>query len=390
MQKLEVAAVVGLAILLSGGMVFMWFESNAQSASHQEYIMQTNARTEDLARQIKELSTEIEAIRGEAAPASASQELGTTKVNRSEVEAVFEEPPALPVGKAVAMPSVRINGSEDAKIESQRATGGPHYGGTGDKAHLGGFVQFDKDGVSPRLWRVMLQKFTVRSFLDVGCGRGISTSWFWLHGAKILCLEGSHDAVERSLLPRDRIVEHDFSRGPYWPDDTYDVAWSVEFLEHVGRPYMHNYMPAFHKAALIMVTHSNWGGWHHVEVHDGEWWDHRMTSQGFVYSERLTNLVRQEATEGRLDPTPNGETFHAQHVWTTMRVYINPPVARLPKHDHLLGEPGCFTDYNQPNEECGGDDKLPERYLPLKGAFEPDDKWLDLVFKDVPKVEPDA
>jgi hypothetical protein len=41
----------------------------------------------------------------------------------------------------------------------------------------------------------------------------------------------------------------------------------VEFTEHVGRNYQPNYITAFRKAALIFVSHSLWGGWHHVEVH---------------------------------------------------------------------------------------------------------------------------
>ena len=143
---------------------------------------------------------------------------------------------------------------------------GVKYGGEGDKQHLGGFIKFDKDGVSPRAWRYMMQNLTVKSVVDVGCGRGISTLWFKSHGARVLCLEGSHDAVTHSHLPAENIVEHDFSRGPYWPQETFDVLWSVEFLEHVGRPYMKNYLPAFHKAALIFASHSIWGGWHHVEV----------------------------------------------------------------------------------------------------------------------------
>ena len=48
-------------------------------------------------------------------------------------------------------------------------------------------------------------------------------------------MEGSHDGVMKSLLPPELIVEHDFSRGPWWPEETYDAAWSVEFLEHVAR-----------------------------------------------------------------------------------------------------------------------------------------------------------
>lgn len=56
-----------------------------------------------------------------------------------------------------------------------------------------------------------------------------------------------------------------------WPEKTYDLAWSVEVLEHVGRPFMRNYQAAFHKAAIIFVTFASTGGWHHVEVHQENW-----------------------------------------------------------------------------------------------------------------------
>ena len=100
-------------------------------------------------------------------------------------------------------------------------------------------------------------------------------------------MEGSHDAYLNSVLPdKDKqMVEHDFSRGPYWPSKTYDAVWSVEFLEHVsfctwllqelfvsvlashphiyyisaskvGRNFHKNYLPVFRKAAILFVTHS--------------------------------------------------------------------------------------------------------------------------------------
>lgn len=79
----------------------------------------------------------------------------------------------------------------------------------------------------------------IHSILDVGCGRGISTSWFIMNGMDTLCVEGSHDAYLNSVLPdKDKqMVEHDFSRGPYWPAKTYDAVWCVEFLEHVSFCY---------------------------------------------------------------------------------------------------------------------------------------------------------
>ena len=146
------------------------------------------------------------------------------------------------------------------------------YQGGSDAMHLGGFTDLDVDGLSPRVWRYMMQNLTVKSVIDVGCGKGISTSWFKAHGARVQCVEGSSEAVKNSRLPPELVVEHDFSQGSWWPNRTFDAAWSVEFTEHVGRQYMHNYLPIFDSAALIFVSHSHWGGWHHVEVHDNDWW----------------------------------------------------------------------------------------------------------------------
>ena len=171
-------------------------------------------------------------------------------------------PPNMP--SALAAGEVTISDAEREKMNARRKA----YGGKNDLPHLGGFVANDTSGQSTPLWNWMQKELVVRSLVDVGCGRGISTRWFLDHGGDVLCVEGSHDAVEQSLLPPQLIVEHDFSRGPWWPNKTYDVAWSVEFLEHVGRHFSKNYMPIFRRSALAFVTHSTWGGWHHVEVHN--------------------------------------------------------------------------------------------------------------------------
>ena len=79
----------------------------------------------------------------------------------------------------------------------------------------------DTAGQSPSLYVHLLKRINVRSVLDVGCGRGISTKWFLDHGVDVLCVEGSKDTIAQSFLPRDRIVQHDFSLGPWWPSKTY-------------------------------------------------------------------------------------------------------------------------------------------------------------------------
>jgi hypothetical protein len=75
------------------------------------------------------------------------------------------------------------------------------------------------------------------------------------------------------------------------------------------------------------MTHSFWGGWHHVEVHEDLWWILKMTAMGFVYSEDLTKQIRSKGKEDRyLDFTnPRNESdkksfFTGQHIGMSMLV----------------------------------------------------------------------
>lgn len=244
-------------------------------------------------------------------PTTTSSSSKSSHVPREEE---LRYPLAIPQGEAVALPSVRVS--------EQHVSDRSIYGGTGDKKHLGGFTDIDISGISPAAWKWIVQRMNVKSILDVGCGRGISTSWFLMHGVDALCVEGSHDAKERTMLPdpEHQMVEHDFSRGPWWPSQTYDAVWCVEFLEHVGRDYHHNYLPALRKAGILFTSHSIWGGWHHVEVHKGHWWKHKFQQYGFQFSPELTQAVRTAAWNETKNPNkgvaPNGAKLDATHVFS--------------------------------------------------------------------------
>lgn len=174
----------------------------------------------------------------------------TSSLRSSHHQISYFNPLGVPEGKAQNLPSIRV---EEENVDRTI------YGGKGDKKHLGGFTEIDMAGISPGVWKHAVQNWTVQSVLDVGCGRGISTSWFVTHGLRTECVEGSHDAIERSMVPDKSILtEHDFSRGPWWPEETFDMVWSVEFLEHVNLQFHFNYITTFRKAAIIMVTSSRW------------------------------------------------------------------------------------------------------------------------------------
>lgn len=300
----------------------------------------------------------------------------------------FACPLGLPAGKSQTLPSIRISNEEDQKID-RRIDKKRSYGGQGDQAHLGGFTEIDLSGISPASWKWMVQKLNIKSVLDVGCGRGISTAWFVMHGLDALCVEGSHDAYQNSLLPspETQIVEHDFSRGPWWPEKTYDAVWCVEFLEHVGRNFHQNYLPAFRKAGLIFASHSVWGGWHHVEVHDHTWWIEKMSMYGFIYHHDFSMQVRQLARlekKGNI-PAPNGETYKPHHIWSTMQVFVNPSVTALPQHAHLLYEPGCYQGRENRQlvqrecESLENETALPSSFKPLNITSQQDEQWFERI-----------
>lgn len=304
----------------------------------------------------------------------------------------------IPEGEAVALPSLRISAEDSAKDDRKI------YGGAGDKKHLGGFTEIDIHGIAPMVWKDMVTYFGIKSIIDVGCGRGISTSWFVTHGLDTLCVEGSHDAVERTMLPDPSIItEHDFSRGPWWPGRTLDAVWSVEFLEHVGRNYHQNYIPIFRKAALIFVTSSRWGGWHHVEVHPDEWWIEKYRSYGFIFSQTLTDRVREKAYTDKANMFPlgdrgQGDKYNPQHIFLSMKVFINPAVASLPEHQHLFAEHGCYEgrgdDGKIINRLCGAgrggemESVLPPEYVPLELTDEQDKAWVDILKANVNLTAP--
>jgi len=295
-------------------------------------------------------------------------------------------PLGIPLGKAKNLPSVRV---EESALDKKR--GG--YGGKGDKEHLGGFSEIDTGGISPALFKHMVTDYGVHSFLDIGCGRGFSTSWFAMHGVEVLCAEGSHDAFKRSVLPdpANQVVEHDFSRGPWWPEKTYDVAWSVEFLEHVNLQYQYNYVTALRKAALIFVTSSTGNGWHHVEVHHAPWWIRKFESYGFHYDEELTQQVKNWAKDGKHDyHAPNGKPYDGFYIRATMKVFINPAVAALPEHAHLFPEFGCFGGRNENGQiihrECDKnklETPLDKSMYLLNITQQMDDEWDAWIAKNV-------
>jgi len=206
------------------------------------------------------------------------------------------------------------------------------YGGDeNDPQHIGGWLANDTQSWEPKLWNWLIHTQKIKSLVDVGCGSGLVTNYFHERGVDVTCLEGSSEGIQRSHLPADRIVHHDFSRGPWYPKKVVDLAYSVEFLEHLADEHMDNVMALFKSARYVIIAASKNGGHHHVNVHFRWWWIERMEAYGFEYARTLT----EEVLKNLIDKTKS-RTY--SYLGITGLVFRNPEV----DFEKAFKEPGVM------------------------------------------------
>jgi hypothetical protein len=147
----------------------------------------------------------------------------------------------------VVPPNVQPPNLPGIRTEEEDAVERKFYGGKGDSKHLGGFTDLDLQGVSPAVWKYMVGSVGVRSVLDIGCGRGISTSWFGLHGCKILCkvlVSGSQISVfaltVKTTVPQASRGATTLSKNHCYPQLDLGIAsLNTIFLADHGGPAKH-------------------------------------------------------------------------------------------------------------------------------------------------------
>ncbi|MFA5109585.1 MAG: class I SAM-dependent methyltransferase [Patescibacteria group bacterium] len=166
-----------------------------------------------------------------------------------------------------------------------------------EEKHLGGYVPGgDVWTWFPNLWTWFVKKFKIRSVLDLGCGEGHSTKFFYGLGCDVLGIEGSRQAIINSAIP-DKIIRHDFCNGPYIPEKIYDLIWCCEFVEHVEEKYLFNFLKTFESCKYLMITHATLGqgGYHHVNEQSVVYWLKYIEDAGFELLPKITLLAREKA-----------------------------------------------------------------------------------------------
>lgn len=161
-------------------------------------------------------------------------------------------------------------------------------------AHLGGHK--GRTHTDLGLLDYFKSTYNCNSIIDVGCGPGGQVDLALEQGWEAVGVDGDF-TVKRNFSCQ--II--DFSVAKYVPTKQYDLAWCVEFLEHVYEKYIPNYMPAVASAKYVVVTHALPGepGHHHVNCQEQDYWIDVFKTYGLEWNEDLTNTIRERSTMER-------------------------------------------------------------------------------------------
>jgi SAM-dependent methyltransferase len=174
-----------------------------------------------------------------------------------------------------------------------------------EKTHLGGNLKsIDKGTYSELVWNYILEKYKIKSLLDVGSGLGFTSQWFADKGLQVTSIEGLTENVVNSKIPT---IEHDLTVSPFVKDDI-DLVLCIEVVEHIEEVFLSNLLDTLCCGKFLLMTHAIPGqkGYHHVNCQESAYWVYHIEKRGF-------DLIESDSLEIRKLAKKDGAKWIAQN-----------------------------------------------------------------------------
>ena len=162
-----------------------------------------------------------------------------------------------------------------------------------EHTHVGGnALEGDPETFAPGVWAYVCERFAVASVLDLGCGIGYSSAWFFSKGVKVVAVDGLRANVERAVFP---CLEVDLTKQPV--NCRVDLVHCQEVVEHIEEAYLDNLLASLCCGKFILMTNAlpGQGGYHHVNEQPSEYWISHLMQRGCTLLGWDTRRIRELA-----------------------------------------------------------------------------------------------
>jgi len=136
----------------------------------------------------------------------------------------------------------------------------------------------------------LIGTLSIESMVDVGCGPGGMVKLARSLGLDAYGIDGDPEVFPDFL--------HNFEDGSLSVDRT-DLAWSVEFLEHIEEQYLDNVFSVFKQSQFVFCTANPKPGPWHFNCNPFGYWVDQFYRRGFAFNAQMTEELRFVSTMDR-------------------------------------------------------------------------------------------
>ncbi len=161
--------------------------------------------------------------------------------------------------------------------------------------HLGGnIIEGDPMTFSPHVWNYVIERFAIRSVLDLGSGLGYSSEFFFKKGMKVIAVDGMEENTKKSLYPT---LQFDITTGPI--NCQVDLVHCQEVVEHISEDFLDNVLNSLACGKIILMTNAlpGQGGFHHINEQDFDYWVKHLANINCHLLHEDTRRIRAIAKE---------------------------------------------------------------------------------------------
>lgn len=145
--------------------------------------------------------------------------------------------------------------------------------------HLGGNANHgDPYSFAPSVVKYLIDRFALRSMLDLGSGQGHAAAQFHRQGVIAIACDGLMRNIADNVYPT---VHVDLTNQPFVCK--VDLTWCQEVAEHVEERHTDNFVRSLACGKIILMTHALPGqhGYHHVNCKDADYWLQVISQIGY-------------------------------------------------------------------------------------------------------------